>query len=271
MVAFCAESAAPPQDDGLVGLWQFEEGSGTAVKDSSTHHNDGTIIGTGVGAPVWGTGEFAGSLSFTGADGNHVRIPASPSLNQLTKHLTVVAHVRPRTLWAPRPFWAFWRDKPTGTGFIAVVQRQWQTTNHPDLFYLGFGPNKDALAYKWHLGLVTPQNRGVSLYCLPASREGPVAGQWMQLAGTYDSDAGKMVLYVDGTPICSRAGTGAIRLDAESLDRPLIIGGELNVADINATSNEFDGYIDEVRIYNRALSAVEIKALADEWKKRGTR
>ena len=71
-----------------------------------------------------------------------------------------------------------------------------------------------------------------------------------------------MVIYVDGVPIGSDTVPGEIRIDAGSFDRPLIIGAELNVESIDLVSGTFDGYVDEVRLYDRALSADEIKVLA---------
>ena len=55
---------------------------------------------------------------------------------------------------------------------------------------------------------------------------------------------------------------GRFELDPESLERPLVIGAEINGANIGEVSNGFNGYVDEVRIYDRALSDEEIRALA---------
>jgi hypothetical protein len=87
-------------------------------------------------------------------------------------------------------------------------------------------------------------------------------GEWVHLAGTYNGETGRMLLYVNGKLIGSETHVGEIRLDPESLNRPLIIGGELNGSNINEIDSEFNGYIDDVRIYNRALSDKEIDALA---------
>jgi glucose/arabinose dehydrogenase/PKD repeat protein len=71
---------------------------------------------------------------------------------------------------------------------------------------------------------------------------------WSHLAGTYDGTT--LRLYVNGTQVSSRAVTGAMRVTGQ----PLRIGG-------NAVWNEwFQGRIDEVRVYNRALSAADIQA-----------
>jgi hypothetical protein len=80
--------------------------------------------------------------------------------------------------------------------------------------------------------------------------EGPNAlllNQWTHLAGTYDGAA--LRLYVNGTLVATAAKTGAIQVTGN----PLRIGGDTYSGEF------FPGRIDEVRIYNRALSAGEIQ------------
>lgn len=265
---------------GLVAHWTFEEGSGNAVKDVSGNGNNGIIIPATAPEPRWGTGKFAGSIAFDG--GTIVRIPSSESLNSLKRQITVLARIYPRSLWNPPTIYQrAWRkavhsaerllgmatnDKEAG--FIAVVQRQWREVGHPDLFYLGYGRENNVLLYKWHLGLTDTE---VSLYRLPSGQGEPVVGEWVHLAGTYDGETGKMSLYVNGKLIGSQTHAGEIRLDAESLNRPLVIGGELNGSDIDDASNQFNGYVDDVRIYDRALSGEEIAILAEEAGKQVTK
>ena len=73
------------------------------------------------------------------------------------------------------------------------------------------------------------------------------ANTWTHLAATYDGTTQR--LYVNGVEVASRAQTGSI---AQS-DGPLRIGG-------NSVWGEFfTGLIDEVRVYNRVLTASEIQ------------
>jgi hypothetical protein len=74
-----------------------------------------------------------------------------------------------------------------------------------------------------------------------------LASTWAHLAATYDGSTQR--LYVNGVQISSRAQTGPIAISSG----PLRIGG-------NAVWGEyFQGRIDEVRIYNRALSQAEVQ------------
>jgi hypothetical protein len=277
--------------DGLIGYWKFENSSGATVPDFSGHGNDGVIVPASAASLVQRIGAFAGALSFAGDSGHFVRIPSTPTLNSLKKQITVVALLYPTALWKPpgRPtlfsravskLRRMWNgtisyiqqstgmmslresSAPAPTGFAAIVQRQWRTTLHPDQFFLGYGLKNKTLHYKWHIGLM--DGNSLSLYCLPKGKEQPQAAQWVQLAGTYDGVSGRMSLYINGELIGSLTHPGEIRLDAESLSRPITIGSELNGPSIEQGSGEFSGYIRGVRIYNRALSDTEIRLLAGE-------
>src|SRR5690242_2494874 len=97
-VATFGSCSAETADGGLVAHWAFQEGAGDVVKDSSGKGNHGTIVPANTPEPKWGTGEFAGSTSFSGNNDHFVRIPASASLNHLKRQITVVAFIYPRTL-----------------------------------------------------------------------------------------------------------------------------------------------------------------------------
>lgn len=73
------------------------------------------------------------------------------------------------------------------------------------------------------------------------------AGTWTHLAATYDG--ANLRLYVNGQQVSSRALTGS-----------LVAGtGVLRIGGDSMWGERFSGLIDEVRIYDRALSATEIQ------------
>jgi hypothetical protein len=111
-----------PGASDLVGHWKFGEAAGQLIRDSSGNGNDGTIVPAAAPQEIWGTGEFAGSISLSGEKNHFIRIPSSASLNEVKKHITVVAHIYPKKL---------------PPAFISVVQRQWREEVHPDQYYLG--------------------------------------------------------------------------------------------------------------------------------------
>jgi hypothetical protein len=79
------------------------------------------------------------------------------------------------------------------------------------------------------------------------------ARRWIHLAGTYDGS--RATLYVNGNEVASSPISGGFALDTT----PVILGGNGNEAD---TTERFPGSIDEIALYNRALSPQEIRALA---------
>jgi len=73
---------------------------------------------------------------------------------------------------------------------------------------------------------------------------------WYYLTGVYDKDAKKMKVYLNGDLKREIDGPAAISHDTV---RDVLIGG--------TPGERFNGIIDEVRIYNRALSDDEIRML----------
>ena len=209
-------------EDGLVGYWRFD-GSADVVADSSGNGNDGIFVN---GAP--GPGRIGQAAELLGRDDSHVSIKASTSLDGFTDQITVTAWVFPNSLPAD---------------YRVIASRQIGTQLHPDQFYLGFGPDKGVMHYKWHLG--TMEDGKVNDRSIYTGV--PEAGRWIHMAGVYNGK--KMHLYVDGERIGSQEQSGKIQVD----DNPVTIGGEENGAESLVVDGEFDGRIDEVRLYNRAL------------------
>jgi hypothetical protein len=87
---------------------------------------------------------------------------------------------------------------------------------------------------------------GVLDYSAPGTAPVPI-GQWTHLAATYDGATLRM--YVNGVQVGSRAQTGNMVVST----RALRFGGN------GVWGEYFNGLIDDVRIYNRALTATEIQ------------
>ena len=218
-------------DRGLLGYWRFDE-AGEVVVDSSGNGNNGVFVNSGL-AP----GLIGQALALSGEDDAHVSIPGTESLSRFNMDVTVSA-------------WVFAATAPDD--FIVVVSRQIGTILHPDQFYLGFGPDVEPVQYKWHLGTLVG-NFPLNDFSVYAGE--PVVARWVHLAGTYDG--AWMVFYENGRELGRQRLGGTIRVD----DNPVTIGGEENDERPQVVEGEFHGLIDEVRLYNRALSADEVRAL----------
>ncbi|MFG2037519.1 LamG-like jellyroll fold domain-containing protein [Dactylosporangium sp. NPDC048998] len=127
-----------------------------------------------------------------------------------------------------------------------VSQQGWRTImqKENDAWYLnssnGSGPLKPA--------------GGVTANGTDAVVTGPTASplnQWTHVAMTYDGASLK--LYVNGTQVATNTKSGTL----QQTTNPLSIGG-------NAPYGEyFAGLLDEVRVYNRALSDTEVQTIMD--------
>ena len=78
-------------------------------------------------------------------------------------------------------------------------------------------------------------------------------GQWHHVAITYES--GAQVIYLDGTAVATQSYAEGLTEN----NLPLLIG-----TDYNIISRAWDGFLDEVNIFDRALSQGEVQALMAE-------
>jgi hypothetical protein len=98
-----------------VGMWLFDEGSGTVAADSSGNKNDGKLMGT----PKWVDGKFSKALEFDATGASYVEILNSASLN--TASFTITLWAKPAQLRVqgladktPAPQWRIFMNSPAG-------------------------------------------------------------------------------------------------------------------------------------------------------------
>jgi glucose/arabinose dehydrogenase len=177
--------------------------------------------GTITGATWAAQGKFGSALSFDGVN-DWVTINDATTLD-LTTGMTLEAWVYPtRTAGWRRSILTKEHPSKRSTYELSASTSSWRRPS-----------GKIQLAKKY-VRLYGPDS-------LPANG-------WSHLALTYD---GAMLrLYINGVQVNKRAVTSSILVSGS----PLRLGG-------NSTYNEFfQGRIDDVRIYNRALTAAEIQA-----------
>lgn len=238
-------------NQGLIGYWEFEgDNVSDIIRDRSGEGNNGRLNNSSIAD----LGRYGKGLDVTGSPSSFASIDIQPgaSLNSLTDQLTVTAWIYP--------------DR-CADFFSVVASRQLGGEIHPDQFYLGFGPDIDLssprcgeMSFKWHLSTNGEDCQNNAFLCdintLPSGQSGTNVNRWIHMAGTYDGNL--MKLYIDGEEIGQRSLSGNINLDP---NRPLTIGVEENGGG-HVPENPFDGRIDEIRIYNRALAASEIAEIA---------
>ena len=70
IVATCVNAQSAPFDDKAVAVWNFDEGAGNVLADSSGHGHHGTITGA-----EWITGSFGSALRFDREERHYVTVP----------------------------------------------------------------------------------------------------------------------------------------------------------------------------------------------------
>ena len=126
---------------------------------------------------------------------------------------------------------------------IRSVTSDWMPfiTKRNDSWRLSTGPDRDA---SFHLGL----NNQPSGARVTTQWPGTV-GEWHHVTATYGSQT--MRLYVDGKLWATEYYAGGITTN----NSPVTIGA-------NLPNLYYDGFIDDIRVYNHALSAADVEELA---------
>lgn len=206
----------------LIGYWNFDETSGATMADSSANSNNGTIQGSGV------------THSTVVPPTNCFLNPRSLSFDGSGGYVSIAdnASMDP----ANQISIAFWMNPSNvSNGYQHIVFKQ-----GPVVTSYGVWLNGD------HVYMEDNDNSVRSL----TSNAALSVGQWHYIAVTYDGTTQK--LYIDGALDNSQSLPGITLTYQNS---PVKIGaGDYN--------NPFSGKIDDLRIYNRALSDNEVTDLA---------
>lgn len=209
-------------DSSLIGCWQLEEGSGSSIIDGSSYGNNGTTSGS----PTWVSGRDGLSLILNGSS-QYALVPDSNSLDIGTNRITLSAWILPTR---------------AGDATQNVIKKTIGTTT-ANGYELSLASN----------GKVFVRFNGNSLYRVDSATDYPHNGSaWMHIAATYDGTT--IRLYINGVSENPKTATFTIAANSTSLG----IGAEPAASPINF----FQGQIDDLRIYNRTLSAEEIQGLA---------
>ena len=229
-VALVVSSGPPAPVGGLVLAFGFEEAAGNSVLDSSAAPVNGTIAG----ATRVAAGKIGRALSFDGVNDWVTVNDTTASKIDLTTGMTLEAWVRPTSALS---------------GWESVVIKERTTVGLSYALYANDGA-PDASGFAGPAGYLRPgpvastTDQGVR----QASHTSIALNTWTHLATTYDG--ANQRLYINGALVATKPQTGSTAVS----NQPLRIGG-------NGVWGEFfQGLIDEVRIYNRALSAAEITA-----------
>lgn len=223
IIATSAWAIDVKNDPALVGLWLFDEGSGTVVKDSSGKGNDGKING----AFTWDNGKFGKAIVSPAATTSTIAVPKSASLDTVTKAMTIAAWFRV--------------DANSDTGI-----------RRPNAFLLEDQSPTEPVPDGFSFRLWTAKGLSSGAY----GKTKLVQKTWNHVAGTYDG--AQMKLYINGVPEKELLTDGNAAFDGKwSGD----IGTPADALQLKFASETLIGGMDEIILFSRALTDSEIKEL----------
>jgi hypothetical protein len=209
-----------------VGWWKLDEKEGTEAADSSGSGLTGRVVGDAVWSPEGG--KFGGAIEFDGA-GDYIDLGNDPRFD-FSEAMSISVWVRPKDFDTDGQAVISKGD----TWLIARSQGGGQTL---EFICNGInGPNPPA--DKWP---------GVR------SEDGINDGQWHHIVGTYDAADAKLILYIDGKMCMTKDVDG----------RPIDIShSNLFIGENSRSPGKFwSGLIDDVRLYDFALTAADVNSL----------
>lgn len=217
---------------GLVGHWKFDEGSGQIAYDSSGYGNDGQLGSTAItdqNDPKWVEDPNRGwCLDFDGGD--YVKT------EETTNGLDFAPHSFSASAW-------IWARQFPGEWNTVMEYERWGT----DRNWFGLWVHHDSSGkdrFHFRVGGDTKDSNGTLK-----------TNEWYLLTGTYDSTSKTMSLYINGQLDTSRTHSKGFSSPSAAKLTIGVYGWE--------DAEYFDGLIDDVRIYDYALS--EYESPLDMW------
>jgi len=220
---------AEPDDAGLLTYLSFDEGAGTIAGDASGNGHAGSLVGP----PQWVAGKVGGALQF--GNGSHVLDDdAEDYINGLSA-ITIAVWIKSGVVDTDSGFIIF--EEPAGN-------------DRRGIRYDADGGEGDVNLLKYGMEYTGGSEEDES----PANLQ---TTDWQHVAVTSASGAG-LSLYINGSLVIPEEDAGAAT--GVITGCTTLIVGKGGKDEVNSAG--WDGLIDELRIYGRALSAAEVMGLA---------
>ncbi len=217
-------------EEGIVGYWHLDEGSGTTSTDASGRGNNGTLTN----GPTWQSGSNckAGKcLSFDGTDDAVEK--SSPSNLGLGPNATISAWIKANTITGGSSC-----NSHNGSGACRII-----LFNHDWGYFLGV--NSDgAIDFD-------TSGDGTSWTNITNTPAGAITtGSWYHITVVAQNNS-TIAYYINGSLLYTASVANTMMTNRSTLCIGGCSAGVWN-------GGKFNGLIDEVRVYNRALTATEI-------------
>ena len=201
--------------------YSFDETTGTVAHDSGLNGWNGTVAG----GAAWTAGKLNNALQFDGSTGK-VTTPSFPTPSEITA-----------ACWA-KSGTATWND--------------WNCLLSKEVsFVLSPYPGTKDVRFMIFIGGVAH-----TVDWAPGASEYFDLTGWHHYVGTYSFATHTLSLYVDGELRVSRSSATEFTAQADADSGPLVIGH-----DDSNSGRFFNGAIDDVHVYDRALDSAQVKAL----------
>jgi Concanavalin A-like lectin/glucanases superfamily/F5/8 type C domain len=215
-------------DSGLVGWWKFDEGAGTTAGDSSRNGNTGTLAGPEWIAPGWDQKGHCLEFLYEGDESDVVDLG----------HMDVVGEGITITAWA----------------------NPYSFSRHDARIISKSSTGATADGHWWMLGTINgvnvrfrlKTNESATTLTLIDTAGVLVTGEWQFITARWDGTTASTYVNTVETGSAAKGGT-AVALDPSV---PAAIGNQPAVAEDGPRG--WDGLIDDVRVYNRALTLEEL-------------
>ena len=216
----------------LVSEWTFDEGTDQTINRVATNNDVKDTWGSNNGT-VYGNPQIKGGddcvygrcIRFNGVEGDYINLGNSSSLQPLFSNYTI-------------EFW--YKAVAAGYAYIAIVDKGNGNSGTQDGYHFWLNSSGNTLTYNSGDGTV---NTG-------SINKGVILNKWTHVALSNNRTRG-FTLYIDGMDNFVAKNSS---LNSIGEDFPLLLG-KLQWQ----TAYPFNGYVDEVKVYNEALSTSEIK------------
>jgi hypothetical protein len=215
---------AQAQDPDLLAWWKFDDGTGTIAVDSSGNGNDGVFIQD----PEWVAGKFGSGLLFDGQGGERVSLGG---LDIPSGAMTIACWFKAYNLDTPG-------DDPR------MVSKAFGGSNNDHIWMF----SSSRISGEKFLRFRLKTNDGQQTTEIKAGTF--EVGEWIHGAVWWDGT--DMKVYKNGEEVGTIAKGGtSVALDPQ-------VQGAIGNQPIGAENRPFDGIIDDVRIYTKALTVAEL-------------
>ena len=222
-----AEQARAP-----VGFWKLNDASGANAADASGNGYTGTLIN----GPTWTNGYLDGAVSLDGSN-DYVSVPDVRALKYTGNGLTLGAWV--------------YIDSTESSGAY-LITKAWNSSGEIN-YTLRLLPGR-TLQFYLQKGMATEASI-TTTSTLPVN-------EWHHVAVTVDGTL--MTIYVDGVAVASDTHSITSWTPSSDGNKPLAIGTyyPYGAGSWSYPTYCLDGELDNVKVYDHALNAAEVKVLA---------